>query len=343
MLASFVGASQASAAERPDAAPESSASAAAPHRAPHSVEGTPARDDRAARTAEPAAAASTIRKTAAPAEKAAAPVRKAAASAKEAAASVKREPAPVENAAPAKKAAAPAEKLAAPLEKTAAPAEKTAAPLEKTAAPAEKTAAPFEKTAASAKKAAASSAALGSAVAASDTPQGTDKAKKNGHALPLHEIDRAGSAASSHAAEADARQGQHEGAADAPRGQVTTHQTTDRADRAVALGTHHHPTSHSTPYAYPAPPAAAPAAAPTAGPVTTAESAPAGDQLPGPALSAAASSGCATASGASSILSLAGDVTGLASRHALVRLSSIADAADRPLAGPAATTDCPPD
>lgn len=279
MLASILGAAQASAAERPDAAPGASASvknAAAP-----------------------------IQK-AAPAQKATAPVQK--------------------DAAPDKKAG-PVQKAAVPVKNAAAKVDK-AAPVKNAAAAVEKAAAPDKKAAAAAKKA-ASSSALGSAVAAvPGIPRGAVEAEKNRHALPAQKIDRA---ASLQAAAPGERQNHAQDAALAPRGHATTH--------AVSVSTHRAPKAYSASSTS----AAAPAAPATVAPAIAAEPAPVDGQVPGLALSAAASSGCAAASGASSILSLAGEVTGLASRDGLIRLTSFADAADRPLAGPAATTDCRPD
>ncbi|MEV7619329.1 hypothetical protein AB0N59_04235 [Microbacterium sp. NPDC089321] len=339
MLASILGAAQASAAERPDAAPGASASAAAQQRAPHSDEGARAPGERAARTVDPPAAAAAV-------QKAAAPAGKASTSAKKAAAPVKSAAAPIQKAAAAQKATAPVQKDAAP-DKKAAPVQKAAAkvakaapvknaaakvdkaaPVKNAAAAVEKAAAPDKKAAAAAKKA-ASSSALGSAVAAlPGIPRGAVEAEKNRHALPAQKIDRA---ASLQAAAPGERQNHAQEAALAPRGHATTH--------AVSVSTHRAPKAYSASSTS----AAAPAAAATVAPAIAAEPAPVDGQVPGLALSAAASSGCAAASGASSILSLAGEVTGLASRDGLIRLASFADAADRPLAGPAATTDCRPD
>ena len=311
MLSSIFGAAPASAAERPDAAPAASASPAAQQRG-----------HQAGESSRPAGGGSTASTTAA-------------ASARNAAAPAKKP------SAPAQKAAAPVQKPAAPASKTAAPAGKPAAPAGKAAAPAGKPAAPAGKPAAPAKKTATATALGAASAAASDASHGTPKAK-NSHTPAGN--DRGVSALSPTAAMItppglpdDHERGPARQATPVAAEHAATHLTDSVVGDGIHRGLRTTGASHAVSQASGA------QAASTAAPVIATEPEPVDHRLPGLALSATATTGCATASGASSILSLAGEVTRVASCHGIIRLTSFTDAGERPPVGPAATTDSRPD
>lgn len=176
------------------------------------------------------------------------------------------------------------------------------------------------------------------------------KAKQNAVTTAAHGVDLLVDVVDRGAATLRGPEGRHERGAQPAREHamaLTAAHDHERAVRHAHSAVHAHSTEPSTSrqHARAAAPAASAATIPARAAAVAAapESAPFDDQAPAFALSPAVSSGSASASGSSSLLLFAGDVADAASSRGAVRLGAVVHDDDRLPVGPAATTDCPPD